>query len=219
MGMATVIVPTGTPVASVKQWSRYVVRTTAQFATTMEHARMVHASVHPHTPDTTVQLRCVIRRVRTTATATEANATAVNYSQEMHVELLLVYRVETTTVSTMAIAPMALTVSVWPTTLGSTASTGTVTHPARMVPVTMATAPATMATLESVVTRSLSFAASATASFATTMGTVPMGPVSVHPRTPDTTAPLRCVFHLVRTVPATVVCAPVILGSPGAVVT
>ena len=72
---------------------------------------------------------------------------------------------------------MALTVPVWPTTLGSTASTGTVscsvgspfavqvrqallvflrpkvTHPARMVPVTMATAPATMATLESVVTQ------------------------------------------------------------------
>ena len=84
---------------------------------------------------------------------------------------------ETTTVSTMAIAPMALTVPVWPTTVGSTASTGTVscsvgspfavqvrqalllffhpkvTHPARMVPVTMATAPATMATPESVVTR------------------------------------------------------------------
>ena len=36
--------------------------------------------------------------------------------------------------------------------------------------------------------QSLSFAASTTASFATTMGTVPMGPVSVHPRTPDTTA-------------------------------
>ena len=90
---------------------------------------------------------------------------------------LLVCRVETTTVSTMAIAPMALTVPVWPTTPGSTASTGTVscsvgspfavqvrqalllflrpkvTHPARMVPVTMATAPATMATPESVVTQ------------------------------------------------------------------
>ena len=30
----------------------------------------------------------VIRRVRTTAPATEANATAMNYSQEMHVELV-----------------------------------------------------------------------------------------------------------------------------------
>ena len=84
---------------------------------------------------------------------------------------------ETTTVSTMAIAPMALTVPVWPTSLGSTASTGTVscsvgspfavqvrqalllffrpkvTHAARMVPVMMATAPATMATPESVVTQ------------------------------------------------------------------
>ena len=90
---------------------------------------------------------------------------------------LLVCRVETTTVSTMALAPVALTVSVWPTTLGSTASTETVscsvgslfavqvhqalllflhpkvTHLARMVPVTMATAPVTMATPESVVTR------------------------------------------------------------------
>ena len=84
---------------------------------------------------------------------------------------------ETTTVSTMALAPVDLTVSVWPTTLGSTASTGTVscsvgslfavqvhqalllllhpkvTHLARMVPVTMATAPVTMATPESVVTQ------------------------------------------------------------------
>ena len=84
---------------------------------------------------------------------------------------------ETTTVSTMALAPVALTVSVWPTTLGSTANTGTVscsvgspfavqvhqalllflhpkvTHLARMVPVTMATAPVTMATPESVVTQ------------------------------------------------------------------
>ena len=34
----------------------------------------------------------------------------------------------------------------------------------------------------------LSFAASTTASFATTMGTVPVGPVSVRTRTPDTTA-------------------------------
>ena len=34
----------------------------------------------------------------------------------------------------------------------------------------------------------LSFVASTTASFATTMGTVPVGPVSVRTRTPDTTA-------------------------------
>ena len=35
--------------------------------------------------------------------------------------------------------------------------------------------------------------ASTTASFATTMGTVPVGPVSVRTRTPDTTVQLRCV--------------------------